>query len=185
MEGPARPRQVLSQSNRGINRREVIHRLRRTIAGTNHFCVICTSHCEIFRMSSSVAHLSQEAMASLPRHVAIIMDGNGRWAKQRHLPRVEGHRMGAESVRAVIRAAGELGIKYLTLYAFSVENWNRPTDEVDTLMKYLAHYMNSEFAELNKKNVGLGVMGQIHRLPEVAQKQLYKTRQPLSNNHRL
>jgi undecaprenyl diphosphate synthase len=136
-------------------------------------------------MSSSAAHLSQEAMASLPRHVAIIMDGNGRWAKQRHLPRVEGHRMGAESVRAVIRAAGELGVKYLTLYAFSVENWNRPTDEVDTLMKYLAHYMKSEFAELNKNNVRLEVIGQVHRLPEFVQKQLKKTREALSKNNGL
>ena len=86
-------------------------------------------------MTSGTAHLSPEALASLPRpDVAIIMDGNGRWAKERHLPRVEGHREGAESVRAVIRTAGELGIKYLTLYAFSVENWNRPKDEVDTLM---------------------------------------------------
>jgi undecaprenyl diphosphate synthase len=124
-------------------------------------------------------------MASLPRHVAIIMDGNGRWAKQRHLPRVEGHRMGAESVRAVIRAAGELGIKYLTLYAFSVENWNRPTDEVDTLMKYLAHYMKTEFAELNKNNVRLEVIGQVHRLPEFVQKQLKKTRDALSKNNGL
>jgi len=65
------------------------------------------------------------------------MDGNGRWAKQRRLPRVQGHRNGVESVRAVVRAAGEVGVKYLTLYAFSVENWNRPKDEVDTLMKYL------------------------------------------------
>jgi undecaprenyl diphosphate synthase len=136
-------------------------------------------------MSSSAAHLSQEALASLPRHVAIIMDGNGRWAKQRHLPRVEGHRMGAESVRAVIRAAGELGIKYLTLYAFSVENWNRPTDEVDTLMKYLAHYMKTEFTELNKNNVRLEVIGQVHRLPEFVQKQLKKTREALSKNNGL
>src|SRR5581483_2222891 len=130
-------------------------------------------------------HLSAEAMASLPRHVAIIMDGNGRWAKQRHLPRVEGHRVGAESVRAVIRTAGELGIKYLTLYAFSVENWNRPKDEVDTLMKYLAHYMKSEFAELNRNNVRLEVIGQIHRLPEFVQKQLRKTQEGLSRNNGL
>src|SRR5712664_4606306 len=115
-------------------------------------------------MSSSAAHLSPEAMASLPRHVAIIMDGNGRWAKQRHLPRVEGHRHGVESVRAVVRAAGEAGIKYLTLYAFSVENWSRPKEEVDTLMKYLARYLKSEAAELQKNNVRLEVIGQIYRL---------------------
>jgi undecaprenyl diphosphate synthase len=124
-------------------------------------------------------------MASLPRHVAVIMDGNGRWARQRNLPRVEGHRMGAESVRAVIRTAGELGIKYLTLYAFSVENWNRPKDEVDTLMKYLAHYMKTEFAELNRSNVRLEVIGQIHRLPEFVQKQLKKTQEALSRNNGL
>ena len=82
-------------------------------------------------MSSAVPHLSPEANAGLPQHIAIIMDGNGRWAKQRHLPRIEGHRQGAESARTIIKAAGELGIKYLTLYAFSVENWNRPKDEVD------------------------------------------------------
>src|SRR6185312_10171467 len=109
---------------------------------------------------SVAAHLSPEARANLPRHVAVIMDGNGRWAKQRHLPRVEGHRMGAESVRAIIRTAGELGIKYLTLYAFSVENWNRPKDEVDTLMKYLAHYLKSELAELDRNNVQLEAIGQ-------------------------
>ena len=136
-------------------------------------------------MSATVPHLSAEAMASLPRHVAVIMDGNGRWARQRNLPRVEGHRMGAESVRAVIRTAGELGIKYLTLYAFSVENWNRPKDEVDTLMKYLAHYMKTEFAELNRSNVRLEVIGQIHRLPEFVQKQLKKTQEALSRNNGL
>jgi undecaprenyl diphosphate synthase len=122
---------------------------------------------------------------SVPRHIAIIMDGNGRWAKQRHLPRVEGHRVGAESVRAIIRAAGELGIKYLTLYAFSVENWNRPQDEVDTLMKYLAHYMKTEFAELNRNNVRLEVIGQVHRLPEFVQKQLKKTQEALAKNNGL
>jgi undecaprenyl diphosphate synthase len=136
-------------------------------------------------MTAPTAHLSPEAKANLPRHVAVIMDGNGRWAKQRHLPRVEGHRMGAESVRAIIRTAGELGIKYLTLYAFSVENWNRPKDEVDTLMKYLAHYMKTEFAELNKSNVRLEVIGQIHRLPEFVQKQLKKTQEGLSKNNGL
>jgi undecaprenyl diphosphate synthase len=136
-------------------------------------------------VSATPVQLSAEAMASLPRHVAIIMDGNGRWAKERHLPRVEGHRVGAESVRAVIRTAGELGIKYLTLYAFSVENWNRPKDEVDTLMKYLAHYMKTEFAELNRNNVRLEVIGQVHRLPEFVQKQLEKTREALSKNNGL
>jgi len=92
-------------------------------------------------MSSHPPQLSPQAKANIPTHVAIIMDGNGRWAKQRGLPRVEGHRNGVESVRATVRACGEIGIKYLTLYAFSVENWNRPKDEVDTLMKYLARFL--------------------------------------------
>jgi len=136
-------------------------------------------------MTAPSAHLSPEALTSLPRHVAIIMDGNGRWAKQRHLPRVEGHRMGAESVRAIIRAAGELGIKYLTLYAFSVENWNRPKDEVDTLMKYLARYLKTELAELNRNHVQLESIGQIHRLPEFVQEQFKKTQASLAKNNGL
>jgi undecaprenyl diphosphate synthase len=136
-------------------------------------------------MTAPSPHLSPHAAALLPRHVAIIMDGNGRWAKQRSLPRVQGHRMGAESVRVIIRAAGELGIKYLTLYAFSVENWNRPKEEVDTLMKYLAHYLKSEFAELNRNNVRLESIGQMHRLPEFVQKQFAKTQEALSKNNGL
>jgi undecaprenyl diphosphate synthase len=113
------------------------------------------------------------------------MDGNGRWAKERHLPRVEGHREGAESVRAIVRTAGELGVKYLTLYAFSVENWSRPKDEVDTLMKYLARYLKTEVGDLMKHNVRLEVIGQIYRLPEFVQEQLEKTRATLSRNNGL
>jgi undecaprenyl diphosphate synthase len=136
-------------------------------------------------MTAPAPHLSSEALASLPAHVAIIMDGNGRWAKQRHLPRVEGHRNGVESVRAVVRAAGEVGIKYLTLYAFSVENWNRPKDEVDTLMRYLARYLKNEVNELNRSNARLEVIGQIYRLPEFVQDQLKKTQAALSKNNGL
>ncbi len=110
------------------------------------------------------------------------MDGNGRWAKERHLPRVEGHRNGAESVRMIVRAAGEAGVKYLTLYAFSVENWSRPKAEVDTLMKYLARYLKNEIGELNRNNVRLEVIGQIHRLPEFVQEQLEKTKAALAKN---
>ncbi|MEO5802865.1 MAG: isoprenyl transferase [Verrucomicrobiota bacterium] len=136
-------------------------------------------------MSAHAAQLSSQAQASLPAHVAIIMDGNGRWAKQRHLPRVEGHRNGVESVRAVVRAAGEAGVKYLTLYAFSVENWNRPKDEVDTLMKYLARFLKNEISELNRNNVRLEVIGQIYRLPEFVQEQLAKTKSALAKNNGL
>src|ERR1041384_463780 len=136
-------------------------------------------------MSPPQVHLSTAAKGSLPTQVPISMDGNGAWAKQRSLPRVEGHRNGAESVRAVVRAAGEIGIKYLTLYAFSVENWSRPKDEVDTLMKYLARYLKNEAAELQKNNVRLEVIGQIYRLPEAAQEQLARTMANLSRNNGL
>jgi len=136
-------------------------------------------------MTTPVPHLSSQALSLLPTHVAVIMDGNGRWAKQRHLPRVEGHRVGVESVRAVLRTAGEIGIKYMTLYAFSVENWNRPKDEVDTLMKYLARFLKTEISELTKNNVKLEVIGQIHRLPESIQVQLKKTITALSRNNGL
>ena len=134
---------------------------------------------------SATPQLSPEAKASLPQHIAVIMDGNGRWAKQRHLPRIEGHRQGAESARTIIKAAGELGIKYLTLYAFSVENWNRPKDEVDTLMKYLARFLKNEIGELTRNNVRLEVIGQIYRLPEFVQKQLEKTKAALAKNNGL
>jgi undecaprenyl diphosphate synthase len=136
-------------------------------------------------MSLAPAHLSAEAAANLPRHVAVIMDGNGRWAKSRHLPRIEGHRRGADSAREIIHTAGDLGLKYLTLYAFSAENWNRPKDEVDALMKYLVHYLKSETKDLNKNNVRLEAIGQIHRLPENVQEQLQKSIAALSKNNGL
>lgn len=113
------------------------------------------------------------------------MDGNGRWAKQHGLPRIEGHRRGADSAREIIRAAGELGIKYLTLYAFSAENWNRPKDEVDALMKYLVYYLKTETGELNKSNVRLEVIGQIYRLPENVQEHLKKAMHTLARNNGL
>ena len=100
-------------------------------------------------MGSTNAQLSPEARELLPLHVALIMDGNGRWAKGRNLPRIEGHRRGVESARTVIRAAGELGIKYLTLYTFSAENWNRPRVEVEAIMIYLAFYLKKEVRELS------------------------------------
>jgi undecaprenyl diphosphate synthase len=134
---------------------------------------------------TATPQLSPQAKSALPAHVAVIMDGNGRWAKQRGLPRVEGHRNGAESVRAVVRAAGEVGIKYLTLYAFSVENWSRPKDEVDALMNYLARFLKAEISELQKYNVRLQAIGQIYRLPEFVQEQLKKTTAALAKNNGL
>ena len=133
-------------------------------------------------MSGAATQLSDKALAVLPAHVAIIMDGNGRWAKERSLPRVEGHRRGAESVRSVLRTAARLGVKYLTLYAFSVENWKRPQDEVDTLMKYLASYLKSEQREMNDNNVKLQAIGQTSRLPKFVRDQLEATRESLSQN---
>jgi undecaprenyl diphosphate synthase len=114
--------------------------------------------------------------------VAIIMDGNGRWAQQRRLPRIEGHRAGAESVRAIVRASGELGIEYLTLYAFSIENWSRPRAEVTALMHLLEFYLKQEIPELDKNNVRLAAIGRLHELPGSAQKQLQKSIEALSKN---
>ena len=133
-------------------------------------------------MSARAAKLSVAAQELLPQHVAVIMDGNGRWAKERGLPRIEGHRRGAESARAIIKAASGVGIRYLTLYTFSVENWNRPKSEVDAIMKYLAYYLKKETPEMDRNNVRLEAIGQIHRLPEPVQKQLEKSQQQLSKN---
>jgi undecaprenyl diphosphate synthase len=102
---------------------------------------------------------------ALPRHVAVIMDGNGRWAERRGLDRIEGHRAGIESVRAVVRAAHELGIGQLTLYAFSTENWSRPKGEVDALMGLLEHYLEAELQELHRNGIQLRAIGRLERLP--------------------
>jgi len=106
---------------------------------------------------------------SVPRHVAIIMDGNGRWAEQRGLPRTEGHRRGVESVRACVRAAAELGIRYLTLYAFSSENWGRPKNEVRQLMGLLKRFIRRDLVEMHEENVRLCVIGsEDHAESEIA-----------------
>ncbi len=99
-----------------------------------------------------------------PRHVAIIMDGNGRWAKRRHLPRLAGHRKGIEAAKAVVRAAGELGIEVLTLYAFSTENWRRPADEVADLMGLLRRFIQADLAEMEANGVKLRVIGEYQAL---------------------
>ena len=100
---------------------------------------------------------------ALPRHVAIIMDGNGRWAKARGLPRIAGHRSGAEAARRTVAAATELGIPYLTLFGFSSENWGRPSTEIHDLMALLRHYLRGEIAELHRNGVRLKVIGQTAR----------------------
>lgn len=108
----------------------------------------------------------------LPQHVAIIMDGNGRWARKRALPRVAGHKVGLDSVRAMVKACSDWGIPYLTLYAFSSENWRRPKAEVTFLMALLATYLRQELAELHTNNVRLRAIGRLDALPALARKEL-------------
>jgi undecaprenyl diphosphate synthase len=109
----------------------------------------------------------------LPRHIAIIMDGNGRWAKRRGLPRIEGHRKGADSVREVTRAARELGIGALTLYAFSSQNWDRPIEEVRMLMALLRDYLVDERAEILENGIRLTTIGNVDRLPDFVREPLF------------
>ena len=108
----------------------------------------------------------------LPRHVAIIMDGNGRWAKSRFLPRLEGHRAGVESVRSTVETAARLGLEALTVYAFSTENWKRPTDEVSGLMGLLKLYIRRELKTLQENNIRFGVVGGLDGLPKDVQDEL-------------
>lgn len=113
---------------------------------------------------SSGQTMSDAAPGRPPRHVAIIMDGNGRWAAKRHLPRAAGHRQGVEAVRVIVRAAGELGIEYLTLYGFSSENWKRPVEEVNDLMGLLRLYIRRDLAELHQNGVCIRIIGDRHHL---------------------
>ena len=108
----------------------------------------------------------------LPKHIAIIMDGNGRWAKLRNKPRVFGHREGAKSVRKIVEATARLGIKNLTLYAFSTENWNRPKHEVKTLMKLLVSALKRELVLMKKNNIKLNAIGHTDKMPENVQHEL-------------
>lgn len=133
-------------------------------------------------MSDLTLNLSDKARALLPKHVAIIMDGNGRWAKQRGLPRIEGHRQGIDSVRTIVEACGQLHIPWLTLYAFSMENWIRPKDEVTMLMQYLAYFLKQETPKLMKNNVRLRTIGRLDLLPQSAQDQLAISINTLNNN---
>jgi undecaprenyl diphosphate synthase len=110
--------------------------------------------------------LNQIDLDRLPRHIAIIMDGNGRWAKRRHLPRIAGHRAGISAVRQAVEACARVGVPYLTLYAFSVENWKRPHTEIKLLMSLLREYLKKETDELNRQNIRLGVIGRIQELPK-------------------
>lgn len=117
-------------------------------------------------------HERRIRVETVPRHVAVIMDGNGRWAERQGLDRVQGHRAGIEAVRATVRAAHELGVRFLTLYAFSTENWSRPKGEVDALMGLLEHYLEAELEELDRNGIRLRAIGRLDRLPDVARKKL-------------
>jgi undecaprenyl diphosphate synthase len=121
---------------------------------------------------AEAAVLAQIDKRRLPQHIAIIMDGNGRWAQKRKLPRIAGHRAGMRAVRHGIEACSQLGIPYLTLYAFSVENWKRPRSEVTMLMSLLREYLKKEMAELKEQNIRLAVIGRIQELPATVQRDI-------------
>lgn len=118
----------------------------------------------------------------VPQHIAIIMDGNGRWAKQQGENRIYGHYEGVNSVRDVVEAAGEIGVKYITLYAFSTENWNRPKEEVDALMELLVSTISAETPQLNKKNVRLQAIGNLNSLPIACLQELNESIELTANN---
>ena len=128
---------------------------------------------------------SQIKLDKLPKHIAVIMDGNGRWAKQHGRPRVFGHKNGVTSVREITEAAAEIGIQYLTLYAFSTENWNRPKLEVSALMRLLVETLNKEIQTLNKNNIRLQAIGDIGKLPERTHNALLEGIKNTSNNDRM
>jgi undecaprenyl diphosphate synthase len=125
------------------------------------------------------------AVTNVPQHVAIIMDGNGRWAISRGLPRLAGHRAGTENLRRIIRASVEFGVKYLTIYAFSTENWGRPRDEVNGLMNILEDVIDKELDELNKEGVQMRHIGRLERLSPAIQEKVLAAIELTKNNSKL
>lgn len=121
----------------------------------------------------------------IPVHIAIIMDGNGRWAKKRSLPRVAGHKRGVDTVKEIVEACAEIGIKYLTLYTFSTENWKRPKDEVSTLMRLLLSSLRDRMNELNDNDIRLTAIGNLDSLPLEVQKQLFSDIERTRNNKKM
>ncbi len=138
----------------------------------------------MIRLSSNDKGLQEELKAggSIPQHIAIIMDGNGRWAKQRALPRAAGHREGVNSVRDIVEACGQLGVKCLTLYTFSTENWKRPMQEVSTLMRLLVKALRDETDRLHRNNVRLTAIGDVDSLPAGVQRELNEAFERTSGN---
>ncbi|MCW6123488.1 isoprenyl transferase [Clostridium sporogenes] len=138
---------------------------------------------KIFFSNNKKASIDMDLdMNNIPKHIAIIMDGNGRWAKERSLPRTMGHKAGVETIREIVKECNKLGVKYLTLYAFSTENWKRPKDEVSALMTLLVQYLRKEVKELNENNVIVNAIGNIEKLPEVCIKELEKAYEETKNN---
>lgn len=136
---------------------------------------------DIFKFKKdTIKEKMQLDMERIPAHIAIIMDGNGRWAKQRKLPRTMGHRAGMKNIKMMVEESSNLGVKYLTLYAFSTENWKRSKEEVGALMDLVVEFINKEFEELHKNNVKLNSIGDISKLPEkskaAVEDAMYKTR---------
>jgi undecaprenyl diphosphate synthase len=119
---------------------------------------------------------------NIPCHIAIIMDGNGRWAEKRKLPRSMGHKAGVENINKIVKGASDIGVKYLTLYAFSTENWQRPNDEVSTIMRLLVEYLRKELNNLHKNNVKIKTIGDISKLPKPCIEVLEESKLKTKNN---
>jgi undecaprenyl diphosphate synthase len=132
-----------------------------------------------------MSNLDRINRLSIPQHVAIIMDGNGRWARQQGQERLFGHAIGVEAVRETLKASAELGVKYLTLYAFSTENWNRPKEEVDGLMDLLVRTISNEVEALNADDVRLMSIGNVDGLPEDCQRELREAERATAQNTRV
>lgn len=127
-------------------------------------------------------YLQRIDINNIPEHIAIIMDGNGRWAKEKQLPRTKGHRAGVEAIREIVKECSNLGIKYLTLYAFSTENWKRPKEEIFALMSLLVEYLREEIDELNSNEVIITSIGDTTKLPSECQKELKRAYEITKNN---
>ncbi len=139
------------------------------------------------KLSTTDKKLIEEVKAkgNIPRHIAIIMDGNGRWAKKRSLPRVAGHKRGVDSVRETVETCVGLGVKTLTLYTFSTENWKRPEDEVSTLMRLIVKSLQNETDELNTNNIRLTTIGDTKSLPVIVQKELQAALDKTASNSKM
>nr|WP_253200396.1 isoprenyl transferase [Clostridium sp. CF012] len=135
-----------------------------------------------FKKNKNISNNIDLDMTTIPKHIAIIMDGNGRWAKDHNLPRALGHKAGVETIRKIVKECDNLGVKYLTLYAFSTENWNRPMQEIDSLMKLLVEYLKNEFEELNANDVVINSIGNISKLPRICRVELDNAYEKTKNN---